>query len=211
MLDESNTRLYNRGVAHIESYTIEPRKIQNMKLATRSTHRRRSTAEKAERAELQKQAVQRLHALLVEYKTRMTPEQQQAIDEAADKLEGYSIWNKVLIALQSKQKGFVPSAVAAASSWHKAGHIIRKDETAIRILAPIMRRKAKPEDGSLVPADFDFEAEDARTKAPIWFKAVPVFDISQTEEADKTLRIEHTPDFVPTPDAYEAEFEVVNA
>lgn len=182
-----------------------------MKLATRPARRNRSAAEKENLVEMQKKAVQRLHDLLVEYKTRMTPEQQQAINEAADKLEGYSAYNKVLIVMQAHARGFMPSAVAAASKWHQAGHIIRKSETAIRILCPIMRRKAKPEDGALVPADFDFTAEDARTSSPVWFKAVPVFDVSQTEEADKNLRIEHTPDFVPTPDAYEAECEVVNA
>lgn len=104
---------YNQPVTNKNLLRNQKKKkdIPDMKLATRPARRNRSAAEKENLVEMQKKAVQRLHDLLVEYKTRMTPEQQQAIDEAAD----------------------------------------------------------------------------------------------------KNLRIEHTPEFVPTPDAYEAECEVVNA
>ena len=159
-----------------------------MKLATRTT-RRRSTADKDAALEAHKAAVKRLQDLMVEYKQRMTPEQQAAIDEAAEKLEGYSHYNKVLIVMQANARGFFPSAVAAASIWHKAGHIIKKGEKAIRILAPIMKRKVKPEDGAIVPEGYDFTMDDLKADSPIWFKDVPVFDISQTEEACKELRL----------------------
>lgn len=180
-----------------------------MKLATRKSNR--SAKDKAEAANRHKEAVKRLQDLMTEYKTRMTPEQQAAIDAAAEKLEGYSHYNKILIILQSYAKGFCPSAVAAASSWHKAGHIIRKGETAIRILAPIMKRKAKPEDGAIVPEGYDFTLDDLQADSPIWFKDVPVFDVSQTEEANKELRIGYTPDVAAPPDSYTAEVEVIEA
>lgn len=89
--------------------------------------------------------------------------------ESASKFHNYSFNNQMLIMLQTNGEA---TQVASYKSWNKDhGRTILKGSKAIKILAPITyTKKVKdPETGE--------EKEDKR----IGYKAVPVFDISQTE------------------------------
>lgn len=79
----------------------------------------------------------------------------------------YSLNNRILIQLQ------MPNATKVASflKWKELGRNVKKGEKSIRILAPIMKKtQVMNNDGKM---------EDKISG--IWFKTVPVFDISQTE------------------------------
>lgn len=78
----------------------------------------------------------------------------------------YSFGNQMLIAMQ------MPSAsrVAGYNTWKKLNRQVKAGEKSIKILAPIKtKRVVKKKDGS------DEE------KFGLWFRAVSVFDLSQTE------------------------------
>ena len=74
----------------------------------------------------------------------------------------YSLGNQLLIAAQRPEA----TRVAGFRTWINMGRAVRKGEKAIRINAPIPTRRP----------------DDANTdERPITFRAVPVFDIAQTE------------------------------
>ncbi|GAI23445.1 unnamed protein product, partial [marine sediment metagenome] len=85
------------------------------------------------------------------------------------KFHDYSIGNLILIAIQK------PGAthVAGFVTWKDLGRWVKKGERGISILAPVMPPKPKKE---------ELEAEEEEIElAPVYFKVVHVFDISQTE------------------------------
>lgn len=78
----------------------------------------------------------------------------------------YSFGNQMLIAMQKPEA----TRVAGFQTWKSMGRYVKKGEKAIKILAPISKKRVvKKADGS--------EEE----KKSLWFRAVSVFDISQTE------------------------------
>lgn len=79
-------------------------------------------------------------------------------------LARYSINNQLLIAMQAPHATYI----AGFRAFLDLGRCVRKGETAIRILAPIVARKKDEPKGDI-------------EKKPIGFRAVPVFDASQTE------------------------------
>lgn len=84
----------------------------------------------------------------------------------------YSFSNVQLILAQRPDT----TRVAGFKTWEKLGRMVRKGEKAIWILAP---RFYKPKDAQPTP-DGQAEADEAE-QMKIYFRAVPVFDISQTE------------------------------
>jgi hypothetical protein len=76
----------------------------------------------------------------------------------------YSFGNCMLIAYQMPQA----TQVAGFKAWQALGRQVRKGERSIRILAP-MSLKERDEQGN--------ETDERRT----FFRAVPVFDVSQTD------------------------------
>lgn len=97
-------------------------------------------------------------------------------------LARYSINNQLLVAMQAPQATYI----AGFRAFLDLGRCVRKGETAIRILAPVVARKKDQPDGN------------KDEKKPIGFRAVPVFDVSQTEPL---------PDRTPTP--LEPEYEPI--
>jgi antirestriction protein ArdC len=80
----------------------------------------------------------------------------------------YSASNCMLIALQCHERGIVPERVAGFRTWLKLGRCVRKNENALRILAPITvkeRHKQGEETG----------------EQRVFFKTAFVFELSQTE------------------------------
>lgn len=82
----------------------------------------------------------------------------------------YSFGNVMLIALQRPDA----TQVAGFHAWKKLGRNVMKGERGIRILAPVLRKKDKD----------DEESDSEDTQRVIAFRAVSVFDISQTEGDD---------------------------
>jgi len=104
---------------------------------------------------------------------------------AMAKFHTYSFGNVMLIARQK------PSAtnVAGVRTWNSLGRFVRRGEKGILILAPMVGRKRQPVE--------EITAENGEEKNPqsqlYGFRAVHVFDISQTEGKDlpafpKTIR-----------------------
>jgi antirestriction protein ArdC len=81
--------------------------------------------------------------------------------------DGYSERNAMLIAMQMPEA----TDVSGFKAWLDRGRVVRKGEHGIQILAPAGHRDA-------VEATEDTEAQSARQ----FFRLVPVFDVSQTDE-----------------------------
>ena len=86
----------------------------------------------------------------------------------------YSFCNCMLIALQKPDATFA----AGFHGWKKLGRSVKKGETGIMILAPIVYRNKKPRNTT---SDEREEPKDRKSSLLRGFRAVYVFDISQTE------------------------------
>ncbi len=89
--------------------------------------------------------------------------------DAARLFHDYSFANTLLILRQA------PSAtqVAGFHTWRRLGRFVRRGEHGIWILAPVTRRR-----GDKDTAD---DEQDATRRAVVGFRAVAVFDLSQTD------------------------------
>lgn len=95
-------------------------------------------------------------------------------------LARYSLHNQLLIAHEAVSRGISPRYVAGFRWWAEHGYRVRRGEKAIRILAPIRRRRRDPEadeDGYVV----------------VGFRGVPVFDVSQVEATPDAISLEPPP------------------
>lgn len=79
----------------------------------------------------------------------------------------YSAGNCMLIALQCHDRGIVPDRVAGFRAWLKLGRCVRRNEKALRILAPVTV-KERDEHGE--------ETGERR----VFFETAFVFELSQT-------------------------------
>lgn len=84
----------------------------------------------------------------------------------------YSAGNCMLLAVQCHQRGMVPTRIAGFRTWLKLGRVVRKGETALRILAPVPLKQREKQTG---------EDTDERR---VVFRTAFVFDVSQTEVLD---------------------------
>lgn len=96
----------------------------------------------------------------------------------------YSFGNCMLIAIQRPDA----THVAGFHRWKELDRFVRKGEKGIMILAPIVRRR-KADDNS------DDAGDDEETRAVCGFRAVHVFDVTQTDGAElpEFSRIEGDP------------------
>ena len=83
-------------------------------------------------------------------------------------LHAYSFHNTLLIASQARALGFEPTYVAGFKAWLRLNRVVRKGETALRILAPVTVKER------------DVDGEETGERC-VFFRTVFVFDVSQTE------------------------------
>jgi N-terminal domain of anti-restriction factor ArdC len=84
----------------------------------------------------------------------------------------YSAGNCMLLAAQCHQRGIVPTRIAGFRTWLKLGRVVRKGETALRILAPVPLKQRDKQTGE--------DTEERR----VVFRTAFVFDVSQTDVLD---------------------------
>jgi hypothetical protein len=80
----------------------------------------------------------------------------------------YSAGNCMLIALQCHEREIVPERVAGFRAWLKLGRCVRKNEKALRILAPVAVNERD-------------SAGEKTGQRRVFFKTAFVFELSQTE------------------------------
>lgn len=86
---------------------------------------------------------------------------------ASDGLSRYSLGNQMLIAIECHARGITPTYVAGFRAFLQLNRCVRKGEKAIRILAPVTVKQR------------DEQGEETEEKK-VFFRAVPVFDVSMT-------------------------------
>ena len=95
------------------------------------------------------------------------------------KFTSYSLNNTLLIAMQKPDA----TAVAGYNTWKSMGRNVMKGEKAIKILAPIIYKKKEDREENNVPdkKDSPKPLDEEKERILVGFKAVNVFDISQTD------------------------------
>ena len=109
------------------------------------------------------QAIEQLITALNEGRTETLTQYLEAIG----RFHRYSLRNVMLIASQKS----TATHVAGFHTWHKLGRFVKKGEKGIMILAPLVRRK--------IETTSQDETDESSTA--VGFRAVYVFDISQTD------------------------------
>jgi hypothetical protein len=103
---------------------------------------------------------------------------------ASNGLSRYSVNNQLLIAIEAYIRGITPTYVAGFRAFLDLNRCVRKGETAIRILAPVIVKQR------------DEHGEDTGEKK-VFFRTVPVFDVSQTEPLPGKQPVPLTPPAQP--------------
>ncbi|MEH2941317.1 ArdC-like ssDNA-binding domain-containing protein [Lachnospiraceae bacterium KK002] len=96
------------------------------------------------------------------------------------KFTSYSLNNTLLIAMQKPDA----TTVAGYTTWKSLGRQVKKGEKAIQILAPIIYKKKREDEGKeddRISARRDKPLSGKTEKILVGFKMVNVFDISSTE------------------------------
>ncbi|HKW18906.1 MAG TPA: ArdC family protein [Terriglobales bacterium] len=97
---------------------------------------------------------------------------------AMARFHNYSFGNIMLIARQKPEA----THVAGIRTWNSLGRFVKRGEKGILILAPMVGRKMQREDEIATELDTNNTAEERKPEAQLYgFRAVYVFDISQTE------------------------------
>jgi antirestriction protein ArdC len=126
------------------------------------TMRRLTEAERAERRQRDRERLQRAAQEL------LTSEGWQRWVRVRAMFHSYSAGNCMLLALQCNERGIVPQRVAGFRAWLKLGRCVRKNEKALRILAPVTVKER------------DERGEETGERR-VFFKTAFVFELSQTE------------------------------
>ncbi|HUZ08707.1 MAG TPA: ArdC family protein [Acidimicrobiales bacterium] len=95
---------------------------------------------------------------------------------AARTFHTYSFNNVLLLTLQNPRA----TRVAGFHAWRKLGRSVSRGEKALWVLAPITRRRSDGADEHDDRNDGDAERTTG-PRQPVGFRAVPVWDLSQTE------------------------------
>ena len=90
----------------------------------------------------------------------------------------YSFNNSILIFIQNPKATYV----AGFSAWKKMGVSVNKGAKAIWIYAPITKKEEE-----LKPNDDGSEGKEVTDRTRMYFRAVPVFDIADTNAAEKGI------------------------
>lgn len=123
---------------------------------------RLSEAERAERRQRDRDRLQRAAQEL------LTSEGWQRWVRVRSLFHSYSAGNCMLIALQCHERGIVPEHVAGFRTWLKLGRCVRRNEKALRILAPVTVKERD-------------ELGEETGERRVFFKTAFVFALSQTE------------------------------
>ena len=103
---------------------------------------------------------------------------------ATNGLSRYSIGNQLLIAIECHARGITPTYVAGFRAFLDLNRCVRKGEKAIRILAPVTVKQRD---------DHGQETDEKR----VFFRTVPVFDVSMTDPLPGKEPIALTPPSQP--------------
>lgn len=119
-------------------------------------------SQKKSNKEITQENMQKVDDLLKRIKT-MSDEEYSEFVHKCSLFRNYSFWNQIILYSSgaTNVKGF--------RQWQEIGRTVKKGEKAIWILAPCFPKKTKDDD------------DDEDRKRPVYFRSVPVFDISQTE------------------------------
>src|SRR5438067_2955578 len=94
------------------------------------------------------------------------------------RFHSYSFGNVMLIARQKPEA----TSVAGIRTWNSLGRFVKRGEKGILILAPMVGYRRSPHNEIATDIDTDNVADERKTAQQlIGFRAVYVFDISQTE------------------------------
>src|SRR4051794_4439822 len=87
---------------------------------------------------------------------------------ATNGLSRYSLGNQMLVAIEAHARGITPTYVAGFRAFLDLNRCVRKGEKAIRILAPVTVKERD-----------EYGADTGQKK--VFFRTVPVFDVSMTD------------------------------
>jgi antirestriction protein ArdC len=122
-----------------------------------------------------KSAVARLLESLANHaENALASPQFQAWAKVQSSFHHYSFYNTCWLMSQAKHRGIDITAVNSFKRWQKVGRFVMRGQKALHVLAP-MRLTRKDSEGNAIMRDDDTPATF------LWFKPVPVFDISQTD------------------------------
>ncbi|MDA1166432.1 MAG: ArdC family protein [Planctomycetota bacterium] len=131
----------------------------------------------SKRAELQEQIDQGLDELGAALEAGHSEQLVQFLN-CLSHFHRYSLGNVLLISWQRPEA----TQVAGFRTWQKMGRHVRKGERGIRILAPVVRRRASSNvDPSVTAEAADDDQPTIVLKSPVTYRTVHVFDISQTD------------------------------
>jgi antirestriction protein ArdC len=103
---------------------------------------------------------------------------------ATNGLSRYSVGNQMLIAMECHARGITPTYVAGFRAFLDLNRCVRKGEKAIRILAPVTIKQR------------DEQGEDTGEKK-VFFRTVPVFEVSMTDPLPGKEPVPLTPPVQP--------------
>ena len=149
---------------------------------TKTARRKPTDQERAERREEDRQRLDRATRELLESEGW----RRWVMVRSRNGLSRYSFGNQLLIAMQCPEATYV----SGFRAFLELGRCVRKGERAIRILAPM---SVRTKDAGKPEASEEKE-EDARR---LVFRAVPVFDVSQTEVVPGTEPVPLSPPSEP--------------
>jgi antirestriction protein ArdC len=123
-----------------------------------------------------------IHSQLLEHVTKLVSSQEwRSMLTVASRFHTYSPNNVLLIAAQRPDA----TRVAGYRAWAQLGRQVRKGETGIAILAPVLRRKDPVAvDSATAAAATDGAREQTTSRAVGGFRVTHVFDVSQTDGPD---------------------------
>jgi hypothetical protein len=114
----------------------------------------------------------------------------------------YSLRNQALLLDQADERGMQLTAVASYNQWREIGRQVRKGEKALWIVRPVGREDKKSDDNATPPAA-DAKPAMVDDEAPVRFRGMTVFDITQTDGFDDLAAgdaTDETSDTGETPD-----------
>jgi antirestriction protein ArdC len=129
------------------------------------TSRRLSDAERAERRARDRDRLRQATEAL------LSSEGWQRWVRARATFHHYSMSNTLLLAHQCAARGITPTHVAGFRAWLSLGRAVRRGESALWVIAPMAVRRR------------DQRGEDTGEKR-MFFRSVPVFELSQTDPID---------------------------
>ena len=156
-------------------------------------------ATKQERRQIAEKNLADLHEnIAAAVEAMQTPEGWKAWLDITASFPQYSLNNQLALLKQSVDRGIEPRAFASFRRWKEAGYPVRKGEQSFRVLGPVLKKRPHDKESGKPLTEGEADNRDPSTiawkRVPVAFKAVPVFEISQTEGAELT---QIPPELVP--------------